>query len=110
MGCTESNEGGTERAMSGKGTRRADAGVERMPTQLEVVRQVMCLAAQYGAWMTLAELARKTEFPEASISAQLRHLRKEEHGGWELMKRKREWQEALKMSTRERVWEYQLKG
>ena len=55
--------------MNDKGTRRADAGAARMPTQLEVVRQVMCLAAQYGAWMTLAELARKTDFPEASISA-----------------------------------------
>jgi len=82
---------------------------ERLPTQLEVVRQVMCQAAQYDGWMTLAELARKTEFPEASISAQLRRLRKEEHGGWEVLKRKREWQEALKTNTRERVWEYQLK-
>ena len=81
-----------------------------VPTQLEVVRQVMCQAAQYDAWMTLAELARKTEFAEASISAQLRHLRKEEHGGWEVMKRKRVWQEALETNTRERVWEYQLRG
>jgi len=94
--------------MSDKGAGRADIGAERMPTQLEVVRQVMCLAAQYGAWLTLAELSRKTEFPEASISAQLRHLRKEEHGGWEVMKRKREWQEALRANTRERVWEYRL--
>ena len=90
--------------------RRAGDGAERVPTQLEVVRQVMCQAAQYGAWMTLAELARKTEFPEASISAQLRHLRKEEHGGWEVMKRQRVWQEALRTNARERVWEYQLKG
>lgn len=82
---------------------------ERPPTQLEVVRQVMCHSAQCDAWMTLAELSRKTEFPEASLSAQLRHLRKEEHGGWEVMKRKREWQEALKTNTRERVWKYRLK-
>jgi len=92
------------------GGRQAEGGAERMPTQLQVVRQVMCQAAQYDAWMTLAELARKTEFPEASISAQLRHLRKEEHGGWEVMKRKRVWQEALLTNTRERVWEYRLKA
>jgi len=94
----------------GRRAKTAESGAERPPTQLEVLRQVMCCAAQYSVWMTLAELARKTEFPEASISAQLRHLRKEEHGRWEVMKRKREWQEALKTNTRERVWEYQLKG
>ncbi|HTP69227.1 MAG TPA: hypothetical protein VMJ35_10025 [Dongiaceae bacterium] len=82
---------------------------ERQPTQLEVVRQVMCQAAQYEAWMTLAELARKTEFPEASISAQLRHLRKEEHGGWEVEKRKREWLEPFRTNGQERVWEYRLR-
>ena len=89
---------------------RPRRSVSRPPTQLEVVRQLMCQAAQYDAWMTLAELARKTEFPEASISAQLRHFRKEEHGSWEVMKRKRVGEEALRTNIRERVWEYQLKG
>ena len=92
------------------GAGRNGERAERVPTQLEVVRQVMCLAAQYDAWMTLAELSRKTDFPEASISAQLRHLRKEELGGWEVMKRKSVWEEALKTNTRERVWEYRLRG
>jgi hypothetical protein len=83
---------------------------ERMPTQLDVVRQVMLLAAQYDSWMTLEELARKTRFPEPSISAQLRHLRKAEHGAFEVDKRRRASDEALKTNTRERVWEYLVKG
>lgn len=33
-----------------------------------------------GKWYTLAEIAAKTEDPEASISAQLRHLRKPRFG------------------------------
>ncbi|MGB9468760.1 MAG: hypothetical protein WBQ59_05380 [Candidatus Acidiferrum sp.] len=85
-------------------------GQERMPTQLDVVRQVMLLAAQYDSWMTLEELARKTKFPEPSISAQLRHLRKEEHGAFEVEKRRRASDEALRTNTRERVWEYLVKG
>ena len=33
-----------------------------------------------GQWRTLREIANKTNDPEASISAQLRHLRKERFG------------------------------
>jgi hypothetical protein len=90
--------------------RRCKTAVERMPTQLDVVRQAMLLAAQYGSWMTLEELARKTHFPEPSISAQLRHLRKAEHGAFEVAKRRRMGDEALRTNTRERVWEYLVKG
>jgi len=89
--------------------RRRRAEESRMPTQLDVVRQAMLLAAQYGSWMTLEELARKTKFAEPSISAQLRHLRKEEHGGFAVEKRRRASDEALRTNTRERVWEYQVK-
>jgi len=90
--------------------RRVEGNGERMPTQLDVVRQVMLLAAQYGSWMTLEELSRKTKFAETSISAQLRHLRKEKHGAFQVEKRRREWQEALRRNTREKVWEYQVRG
>jgi len=90
--------------------KRAERRADRIPTQLEVVRQVMLLAAQYESWMTLEELARKTKFPETSISAQLRHLRKAEHGAFVVEKRRREWQEALRANTRDKVWEYQVKG
>lgn len=96
--------------MNESGIRRSGDSVGRAPTQLEMVRQVMCQAAQYESWMTLAELSRKTEFPEASISAQLRHLRKEEHGRWEVLKRRRVPEETLKANPRERVWEYQLRA
>ncbi len=89
--------------------RNRRASESRMPTQLDVVRQVMLLAAQYGSWVTLEELARKTHFPEPSISAQLRHLRKEQHGGFAVEKRRRTSDEVLRTNARERVWEYQVK-
>jgi hypothetical protein len=70
-------------------------------TQRETLLTVLRLAAQYETWVTLAELAAKTKFPPASISAQLRHLRKEKYGGWAVEKRRREW-------VSEVVWEYRL--
>jgi hypothetical protein len=81
-----------------------------MPTQLDVVRQVMLLAAQYESWMTLEELAKKTHFPEPSISAQLRHLRKQDRGAFVVDKRRRTSDEALRTNSRERVWEYRIVG
>src|ERR1700674_5928373 len=50
-------------------------------TQRETLLTVLRLAAGYELWVTLEELAGKTKFPPASISAQLRHLRKSEYGG-----------------------------
>jgi hypothetical protein len=55
-----------------------------LPTQREVLRDVMLAAGKYGAWMTLGELARLTRYGETSISAQLRHLRKANCGGYTL--------------------------
>lgn len=40
-----------------------------------------------GAWRSLPEIHRLTGFPEASISAQLRHLRKPEFGKHNVTKR-----------------------
>ena len=71
-------------------------------TQRETLLMVLRIAAQYETWVTLAELAAKTKFPPASISAQLRHLRKAKYGGWGIEKRRREW------TTDELVWEYRL--
>lgn len=71
-------------------------------TQRETLLMVLRLATQYETWVTLAELAAKTKFPPASISAQLRHLRKAEYGAWRIEKRRREW------VTEELVWEYRL--
>lgn len=71
-------------------------------TQRETLLTVLRLAARYETWVTLAELAAKTKFPPASISAQLRHLRKAKYGGWMVEKRRREWERE------ELVWEYRL--
>ena len=38
-------------------------------------------AMQAGGWLTLEQLARATGDPPTSVSAQLRHLRKEKFGG-----------------------------
>jgi hypothetical protein len=79
-------------------------------TQREVVRAVLRMAARYETWMTLAEMARKTSYPEASISAQLRHLRKAENGAHEVEKRRRKWEETTRAGSHEKVWEYRMKA
>ena len=86
----------------GKGTARAV-----VPTQRDVLRDVMLAAEKYGAWMTLRELARLTRYGETSISAQLRHLRRAECGGYVLEKRVRE-PEIVSSEEHFVVWEYRL--
>ena len=86
----------------GKGTARAV-----VPTQRDVLRDVMLAAEKYGAWMTLRELARLTRYGEASISAQLRHLRRAECGGYVLEKRVRQ-AEVVGSEEHFVVWEYRL--
>ena len=49
---------------------------ERLDKQIDRVKK----ACRSGVPMTLAAIAKETGDPEASISAQLRHLRKEKHG------------------------------
>jgi hypothetical protein len=89
--------------------RRNRGDGEPVKLQREVVRDVMLLAAPLDAWMTLEELGNKTKYPQASISAQLRHLRKREHGGFVVEKRRRKWEEAKKEGVHEMVWEYQVR-
>src|SRR5258707_14579264 len=60
-----------------------------LPTQRDVLRDVMLTAGKDGAWMTLRELARLTRYGETSILAQLRHLGKTKCGGYGLEKRGR---------------------
>ncbi len=50
----------------------------RLKTQLGRIYSLMI----GGVWFTLKEIADRTRDPEASISAQLRHLRKEEFGSY----------------------------
>ena len=87
--------------------RRTSGKRHRLPTQREVLRDVMLAAGKYGAWMTLGELARLTRYGETSISAQLRHLRKDSCGGYVLEKRVRR-PEVVGSEEHFVVWEYRL--
>jgi hypothetical protein len=69
-----------------------------------VLRDVMLRAAECGSWLTLKELSRLTSYGEASISAQLRHLRKPEYGRFVVEKRCRE--EAGRIGGQGALWEY----
>lgn len=62
----------------------------RLRSQREIIRDVMLSAAESDTWLTLGELRALTRYGEASISAQLRHLRKAENGGFDVGKRHRE--------------------
>lgn len=69
---------------------------------------VMLSATQCDTWLTLEELAKLTQYPPASISAQLRHLRKLEFGGYEVEKRQRLSGRVLHGEDFGTVWEYRL--
>jgi hypothetical protein len=90
------------------GRKRGTRAVRRiLPTQRDVLRDVMLTAGKYGAWMTLRELARLTRYGETSISAQLRHLRKAACGGFVLEKRVRK-PEVVNSEEHFVMWEYRL--
>src|SRR5919109_1276302 len=77
-----------------KGMKGRPATTTRLTTavrrrQRDVLCDVMLSASQCDTWLTLDELAMLTHYPPASISAQLRHLRKREFGGYEVEKQKR---------------------
>ena len=88
--------------------RRETVNVKRK-TQREVVRDALLCAARLEVCMTLGELSRKTKYPEASISAQLRHLRKLRNGGYVVETRHREVEEVNRESKHEKVWEYRMR-
>jgi hypothetical protein len=76
--------------------------------QREVIRDVMLSAGQCATWLTLDELAKLTHYPPASISAQLRHLRKPEHGSFAVKKRCRHVDRAMRAEGIGAVWEYSV--
>ena len=89
----------------------ASNGARRRKTQLDVIRNVMESAAERGLWLTLDEIARDTQFGEASISAQLRHLRKTKFGGCRVEKRvrrERKRRAAARNADAHVVWEYRV--
>jgi hypothetical protein len=68
---------------------------DRLNTQMLCIRDAMLAHSRCGRWRTLGEIRSELEgqlhrrFPEASISAQLRHLRKREFGSFRLLKQRR---------------------
>ncbi len=90
-----------------RNTRRSSKRMTRR-RQRDVLRDVMLSARECETWLTLDELAKLTHYPPASISAQLRHLRKPEHGGFVVEKRCRHVGRALRGEDFGAVWEYRL--
>ena len=76
--------------------------------QTDLIRDVMLSAGECDTWLTLEELARLTRYPPASISAQLRHLRKPRFGSFAVEKRPREADRLVRSVTGGPVWEYRL--
>jgi hypothetical protein len=76
--------------------------------QRDVLSDVMLSARQCETWLSLDELAKLTHYPPASISAQLRHLRKPTNGGFVVEKRPRKLGKLLRGEDFGTVWEYQL--
>jgi hypothetical protein len=80
----------------------------RIRVQREVIRDVMLSTAQCTTWLTLEELAKLTHYPPASISAQLRHLRKRRFGGFAVTKRCRRADRGMRGEGFGAVWEYSV--
>lgn len=75
---------------------------------MQVIRDVMLSADECDTWLTLREIAALTHYGEASISAQLRHLRKTRFGGHRVEKRQRV-SPGPGEKRRAQVWEYRLR-
>jgi hypothetical protein len=99
-------ERGRRGAMNRK--RRREARPRTLRRQRDVLCDVMLSVGQCETWLTLVELARLTQYGEASISAQLRHLRKPQYGAFVLAKRRREVAEVMCSVEHGPVWEYRL--
>ncbi|HTC64360.1 MAG TPA: hypothetical protein VK709_16085 [Candidatus Saccharimonadales bacterium] len=83
----------------------------RLRSQREIIRDVMISAAECQTWLSLGELRAITQYGEASISAQLRHLRRMENGGYSIEKRHREGALVTRAAADGRgecVWEYRI--
>jgi hypothetical protein len=63
----------------------ADIDGERIQKQHEKIRSFML----GSGWRTLREIEQYLHYPQASISAQLRHLRKKQFGGYIVNKQRR---------------------
>jgi hypothetical protein len=95
------------RRMGMNGSRTVRLKRTRVPNQREVLRDVLLSATQCESWLT-HELAQLTQYAEASISAQLRHLRKEKYGRYVVDKRVRRGVVVHDIEHRA-IWEYRLR-
>lgn len=66
----------------------AQLDLRRLGRQLQGVRDYMFMASEYG-WRTLQEIAGATGYPEASVSARLRDLRRPVYGALVVERRRR---------------------
>lgn len=73
-----------------------EADHARLGRQLDVVRTLML----DGRWRTLAEIESCTRFPQASVSARLRDMRKARFGGYIVERQRRS----------PGTWEYRVQG
>ena len=89
-------------------TKQREAGAVVLRKQREVIRDVMLSAGQCATWLTLDELAKLTHYPPASISAQLRHMRKPRFGAYEVVKRCRTVDKTMRAEGFGTVWEYSV--
>ncbi len=64
-----------------------DAGKDKRRLTGQILRVFMAMSD--GCWRTLGEIAQITGDPEASVSAQLRHLRKKRFGEYVVERRAR---------------------
>lgn len=75
---------------------------ERAESQLGVIHELM----KDGEWRTLAEIEKTTGYPQASISAQLRHLKKHRFGAHIVEKQRREF--PSRSAADSGTWEYRM--
>ena len=111
MGLVECRGDLPERVRAAVVVKLGEYDARRLRSQREVIRDVMLAAAECDTWLTLGELRSLTHFGEASISAQLRHLRKLENGGHDVCKQRREGAVVARVSADGRgecVWEYRI--
>jgi len=94
--------------MAMRNIRRREAKRFAPRRQRDVLCDVMLSARECETWLTLDELAKLTHYPPASISAQLRHLRKPQFGAFVVEKRLRKAGRVLRGEDFGAVWEYQL--
>ena len=79
-----------------------DPAVDAVPLNRQ--QQAVYTLMSDGHWRTLADVAARLEYPEASISARLRDLRKAKWGGHTVERRRQ-----VRLSDyQSRTWEYRL--